>query len=89
MTSIQRAPHKKDGYPTNTIVIRAYPSLEHVAEILDVHDSCVLFNSVGPDGDVVCTGARDENLMFWRIWEFTSEGTKKVMKSEEGVRKGF
>jgi cell division cycle protein 20 (cofactor of APC complex) len=82
ITSIQWAPHKKEiltthGYPTNSIMIHAYPSLERVAEIRDAHDSRVLFSCVGPAGDVVCTGAGDENLKFWRIWEVTSQGTKK------------
>ena len=58
-------------------MIHAYPSLERVAEIRDAHDSRVLFSCVGPAGDVVCTGAGDENLKFWRIWEVTSQGTKK------------
>ena len=58
-------------------MIHAYPSLERVAEIRDAHDSRVLFSCVGPAGDVVCTGAGDENLKFWRIWEVGSQGTKK------------
>jgi cell division cycle protein 20 (cofactor of APC complex) len=58
-------------------MMHAYPSLERVAEIRDAHDSRVLFSCVGPAGDVVCTGAGDENLKFWRIWEVTSQGTKK------------
>lgn len=58
-------------------MIHAYPSLERVAEIRDAHDSRVLFSCVGPAGDVVCTGAGDENLKFWRIWEVTGQGTKK------------
>jgi len=51
--------------------------MERVAEIRDAHDSRVLFSCVGPAGDVVCTGAGDENLKFWRIWEVASEATKK------------
>ena len=58
-------------------MIHAYPSLERVAEIRDAHDSRVLFSCVGPAGDVVCTGAGDENLKFWRIWEVASQATKK------------
>ncbi|KAH9474869.1 WD repeat-containing protein slp1 [Psilocybe cubensis] len=82
ITSIQWAPHKKEiltthGYPTNSIMVHAYPSMERVAEIRDAHDSRVLFSCVGPAGDVVCTGAGDENLKFWRIWEIASETTKK------------
>ncbi len=51
--------------------------MERVAEIRDAHDSRVLFSCLSPAGDVVCTGAGDENLKFWRIWEIESEGTKK------------
>jgi len=65
------------GYPTNSIMVHAYPSMERVAEIRDAHDSRVLFSCVSPAGDVVCTGAGDENLKFWRIWEVASEGVKK------------
>lgn len=55
--------------------------MERVAEIRDAHDSRVLFSCVSPAGDVVCTGAGDENLKFWRIWEVASEGTKKKKAS--------
>ncbi|KAK1215989.1 WD repeat-containing protein slp1 [Marasmius sp. AFHP31] len=81
ITSLIWAPHKKEilsthGYPTNSIMVHAYPSMERVAEIRDAHDSRVLFSCVGPAGDVVCTGAGDENLKFWRIWD-AAEVTKK------------
>src|SRR5882757_3981228 len=88
ITSIQWAPHKKEiltthGYPTNSIMIHAYPSLERVAEIRDAHDSRVLYTAVGPAGDVVCTGAGDENLKFWRIWE-----VEKKKKKGDGKEAG-
>lgn len=53
--------------------------MDRVAEIRDAHDSRVLFSAVGPAGDVVVTGAGDENLKFWRIWDVEKEpaGTKK------------
>jgi len=44
----------------------------------------VLFSCVGPAGDVVCTGAGDENLKFWRVWDLAAErslGKKKRSKS--------
>ncbi|KIJ37086.1 hypothetical protein M422DRAFT_76156 [Sphaerobolus stellatus SS14] len=74
ITSVKFAPHKKEiltthGYPTNSIMIHAYPSMERVAEIRDAHDSRVLFSQLSPQGDLVCTGAGDENLKFWRLWE--------------------
>ena len=69
--------------------------MERVAEIRDAHDSRVLFSCVGPAGDVVCTGAGDENLKFWRIWEVASSSSsssqgmkKKVMGVGDGVGGG-
>ncbi|KAF9242296.1 WD40-repeat-containing domain protein [Melanogaster broomeanus] len=38
-------------------------------EIRDAHDSRVLFSALSPNGEVLVTGAGDENLKFWRIWE--------------------
>ncbi len=87
VTSVQWSPHKKEfltthGYPTNAVMVHAYPSLDRVAEIRDAHDSRVLFSCVSPAGDMVCTGAGDENLKFWRIWEIPP--AKKKKESQEG-----
>lgn len=87
VTSVQWSPHKKEfltthGYPTNAIMVHAYPSLSRVAEIRDAHDSRVLFSCVSPAGDMVCTGAGDENLKFWRIWEVPRQ--KKKKEGQEG-----
>ncbi|KAH8978938.1 WD40-repeat-containing domain protein [Lactarius hatsudake] len=87
VTSVQWSPHKKEfltthGYPSNAIMVHAYPSLDRVAEIRDAHDSRVLFSCVSPAGDMVCTGAGDENLKFWRIWEIPP--VKKRKESKEG-----
>jgi cell division cycle 20, cofactor of APC complex len=64
-------------------MIHAYPSMERVAEIRDAHDSRVLFSQVSPQGDVVCTGAGDENLKFWRLWEVPKK--KKEHKNPRTV----
>ena len=50
-------------------MVHSYPTLNKVAEIKEAHDARVLFSCVGPAGDLVLTGAGDENLKFWRIWE--------------------
>ncbi|KAG6853203.1 hypothetical protein C0991_006152 [Blastosporella zonata] len=90
ITSLLWAPNKKEilsthGFPTNALMVHAYPSMERVAEIRDAHDARVLFSCVGPGGDVVCTGAGDENLKFWRIWDAVEEkGKKKVVQGEVG-----
>ncbi|OSX58201.1 hypothetical protein POSPLADRAFT_1173606 [Postia placenta MAD-698-R-SB12] len=91
VTSIQWSPHKKEfltthGYPTNSLMIHAYPSMERVVEIRDAHDSRVLWSALGPGGDLVCTGAGDENLKFWRVWEMPKP--KKGKDAKEGSRMG-
>lgn len=55
-------------------------------KIYDVpaHDARVLCTALSPDGCSVATGAGDENLKFWKIWEAKAVG-KKV---EEGERDG-
>ncbi|KIK07563.1 hypothetical protein K443DRAFT_86715 [Laccaria amethystina LaAM-08-1] len=95
ITSIQWSPHRKElltthGYPTNSIMLHAYPSMERVAEIRDAHDSRVLFSCLSPAGDVVCTGAGDENLKFWRVWDVPTEtsGKKKKAASVDDVGGG-
>ncbi|KAJ6611782.1 WD40 repeat-like protein [Mycena sp. CBHHK59/15] len=90
ITSLHFSPHRKEllsthGYPTNAIGVWAYPGLERVAEIRDAHDSRVLFSAVSPGGDMVVTGAGDESLKFWKIWDVpTSDGKKGKMSSGRG-----
>jgi cell division cycle protein 20 (cofactor of APC complex) len=74
VTSVQWAPHEKalfstHGYPTNSVMVHGYPSLEPVAEIKNAHAHRVLFSAVAPAGDVVCTGSGDGQLKFWKVWE--------------------
>ena len=66
------------GYPTNSIMVHAYPSLNKVAEIRAAHDSRVLYSAMGPSGDVVCTGAGDESIKFWRLWEVPAPKKKET-----------
>ncbi|KAJ7702455.1 WD40 repeat-like protein [Mycena rosella] len=82
ITSLHFSPHRKEllsthGYPTNAIGVWSYPGLERVAEIRDAHDSRVLFSAVSPGGDMVVTGAGDESLKFWRIWDVPAGDSKK------------
>lgn len=93
VTSLHFAPHKKEilsthGYPDNSIMVHAYPSLTKVGEIKEAHDARVLFSCVGPAGDLVLTGAGDENLKFWRIWE-VPQLTKHKKSTSLGSRDGF
>ncbi|KAF7338563.1 hypothetical protein MVEN_02082500 [Mycena venus] len=84
ITSLHFAPHRKEllsthGYPTNAIG-------GVVAEIRDAHDSRVLFSAVSPAGDMVVTGAGDESLKFWKIWDIPASDKKsKASGRGEGV----
>ncbi|WWC91561.1 uncharacterized protein L201_006507 [Kwoniella dendrophila CBS 6074] len=73
VTSLQFSDHSKEligthGYPDNTITLWSYPSLEKIWEV-PAHDSRIICSSKSPDGTTICTGAGDENLKFWKIWE--------------------
>ena len=97
ITSLHFAPHKKEilsthGFPTNAVMVHAYPSMERVAEIRDAHETRVLFSCVSRAGDMVLTGAGDENLKFWRIWEVPKVSKKKGERqgsSDGGAREGL
>ncbi len=67
-------------------MVHAYPSLERVCEIRDAHDARVLWSALGPGGDVVCTGAGDENLKFWKIWEVPKVKKGRKDGGKEGGR---
>ena len=89
ITSIQWSPHKKEfltthGYPANSIMVHAYPSMEKQAEIKDAHDSRVLFSALSPNGEMIATAAGDENLKFWKIWD-APKTKKKEVKEARGL----
>ena len=65
-------------------MVHAYPSMERVCEIRDAHDARVLWSDISPAGDMVCTGAGDENLKFWKIWDIPK--TKKSKEVKESGR---
>jgi cell division cycle 20, cofactor of APC complex len=67
-------------------MIHGYPSMDKVAEIRDAHDGRVLFSSLGPAGDCVVTGAGDENLKFWRVWDVEKGSGGKKKKEVKEVR---
>jgi cell division cycle protein 20 (cofactor of APC complex) len=56
------------GFPDNQLTIWAYPSLTRILD-LPGHDSRILCASMSPDGQTVVTGASDENLKFWKVFE--------------------
>lgn len=70
-------------------MVHAYPSLTRVGEIREAHDARVLFSCVSPAGDLVLTGAGDENLKFWRIWEIPKPEKRKMKSGSLSTRDGI
>ncbi|KAL4951745.1 WD40-repeat-containing domain protein [Aspergillus filifer] len=69
------------GYSQNQIVIWKYPRMEQIVSLTG-HTFRVLYLAMSPDGQTVVTGAGDETLRFWRIFnkrpgrEHGREGSK-------------
>ena len=55
------------GYSQNQVVIWKYPSMTQVANLTG-HTYRVLYLSMSPDGRTVVTGAGDETLRFWEVF---------------------
>lgn len=58
------------GYSQNQILIWKYPSLAQVAQLTG-HSYRVLYLAMSPDGESIVTGAGDETLRFWSVFNKT------------------
>lgn len=56
------------GYSRNQIVIWKYNNMQQVASLTG-HTYRVLYLSMSPDGQTIVTGAGDETLRFWNVFE--------------------
>jgi len=56
------------GYSDNAIVVWKYPSMKKLAT-LKGHTYRVLYLAMSPDGETIVTGAGDETLRFWKIFQ--------------------
>jgi cell division cycle 20-like protein 1 (cofactor of APC complex) len=55
------------GYSQNQILIWKYPSMMQLAKLTG-HSYRVLYLAVSPDGEAIVTGAGDETLRFWNVF---------------------
>lgn len=55
------------GYSQNQIVLWKYPRMEQIASLTG-HTFRVLYLAMSPDGQTVVTGAGDETLRFWKLF---------------------
>ncbi|OBA23281.1 WD40 repeat-like protein [Metschnikowia bicuspidata var. bicuspidata NRRL YB-4993] len=58
------------GYPSNSISLFNYPTLQKTGEVLQAHDSRILNGCLSPDGTTLATVSGDENLKFWSLFDF-------------------
>ncbi|KAI8918305.1 WD40-repeat-containing domain protein [Powellomyces hirtus] len=70
------------GFPNHHLSIWKYPSLTKIGD-LEGHENRVLHTAISPDGQTVATGASDENLKFWKIWEARKRTGKCAKGSDE------
>ncbi|RCK57601.1 APC/C activator protein CDC20 [Candida viswanathii] len=57
------------GFPTNSISLFNYPTLQKTGEIVNAHDSRILNGCLSPDNLTLATVAGDENLKFWSLFD--------------------
>ena len=55
------------GFTQNQINVWSYPDMQKQVTLTG-HTSRVLYLALSPDGDTICTGAGDETLRFWKIY---------------------
>ncbi|ESO08522.1 hypothetical protein HELRODRAFT_97989 [Helobdella robusta] len=58
------------GYSQNQILVWKYPSLAQIAKLTG-HTLRVLYLAMSPDGESIVTGAGDETLRFWNVFNKT------------------
>ncbi|QPG75659.1 hypothetical protein FOA43_003017 [Brettanomyces nanus] len=56
------------GYSRNQIVIWKYSTMQQIASLTG-HTYRVLYLAMSPDGQTIVTGAGDETLRFWNVFE--------------------
>lgn len=56
------------GYSRNQIIVWKYPSMHQVAQLTG-HTYRVLYLALSPDGETIVTGAGDETLRFWNVFD--------------------
>ncbi|PRP80126.1 hypothetical protein PROFUN_12209 [Planoprotostelium fungivorum] len=67
------------GFAHNQLSVWKYPSLVKIAD-LKGHDQRILHMSQSPDGKTIVTGAADETIRFWRIFDVEEPSTRANAK---------
>jgi len=56
------------GFSENQIIVWKYQNLQPIQK-LPGHQARIIHMAQSPDGETICTGAGDETLRFWKIFE--------------------
>ena len=72
------------GFNKNQITIWNYQKMKKVCE-LKGHMSRVLYLTMSPDENYICSGSGDETLRFWKI----NDGIKEVQNEEDPLLSNF
>lgn len=72
------------GYSQHAINIWKYPSMNQVVSLTG-HTYRVLYLSMSPDGAIIVTGAGDETLRFWDVFNRPNKESKRGIVGEWGV----
>lgn len=56
------------GFSENAVVVWKYPTMKKMA-VLKGHASRVVYLAMDPDGENIVTGAGDETLRFWKVFQ--------------------
>ena len=70
------------GNLSNHIKVWKYPSLEKVDELTG-HSNRVLYLTMSLDGETIVTGAGDETLKFWKMFQMEEDSLKQKSLSLE------
>lgn len=75
------------GYSQNQILVWKYPSLVQIAKLTG-HTFRVLYLAMSPDGESIVTGAGDETLRFWNVFNKTrsTKETKSALNLFTRIR---
>ncbi|KAI1298191.1 substrate-specific activator of APC-dependent proteolysis [Mortierella claussenii] len=68
------------GYSQNQVVVWKYPSMTQITA-LSGHTLRVLYLALSPDGQTIVTGAGDETLRFWNVFQ----KSKSERRDDDGL----
>eukprot|EP00697_Spironema_sp_BW2_P010618 gnl/Spiro4/25946_TR12926_c0_g1_i1.p1 gnl/Spiro4/25946_TR12926_c0_g1~~gnl/Spiro4/25946_TR12926_c0_g1_i1.p1 ORF type:complete len:326 (+),score=103.89 gnl/Spiro4/25946_TR12926_c0_g1_i1:413-1390(+) len=75
------------GFTQNQLTVWKYPSMVKVTELTG-HTSRVLHLAQSPDGQTVVSGAADETLRFWKVFEPLADSKSKTGAGARGTLSG-